>query len=419
MFRRGLFYTYLSIYLKELGLTITETTLFATLPMIFNISAQTFVWGPISDRFQLRRKLIMIGELLGGLGTILVWYYHSVAPTDFDAGMIVIYGLTIVEFFWASSNVGWTSYISDVYNVEERSKIQGQLSSMGGLGRIFGIWIGGLLYDGFQQYNDGWGFAEGPLFFVAASVMFLSIVPLFFMPEGGISTHNSEKKENSVNNIHSNDISNFNGRKFLVVFSVFIIAMVFINFGKNSNNILVSQYLTLETGFNLSSVTLSNVVNVQSISMIISGMLIGRMTVKYGDSKLLTIGTITGILGLIAYAIPYSGLEFIIIGYFLKGIADVIIMASSYTFVSVLIPAERRAKLFSVFNATFFLSWGVAGTLITGPIADFMIIEGFTQELAYQTIFIIGAIMMTIGMIIFNGLIWYLNKDRKRFYQEN
>ena len=45
MFRRGLFYAYLSIYLRHyLGLSVTETTLFATLPMVLNVLAQTFVW---------------------------------------------------------------------------------------------------------------------------------------------------------------------------------------------------------------------------------------------------------------------------------------------------------------------------------------------------------------------------------------
>ena len=35
MFRRGLFYSYLTIYLRHfLGLSVTTTTLFATFPMI-------------------------------------------------------------------------------------------------------------------------------------------------------------------------------------------------------------------------------------------------------------------------------------------------------------------------------------------------------------------------------------------------
>ncbi|MBW1695719.1 MAG: MFS transporter [Deltaproteobacteria bacterium] len=64
-FRRGLFYSFLSIYLRHfLGLSVTETTLFATLPMIINILCQTFIWGTVSDMYQLRRTLIITGEVL-------------------------------------------------------------------------------------------------------------------------------------------------------------------------------------------------------------------------------------------------------------------------------------------------------------------------------------------------------------------
>ena len=73
MFRRGLFYTYLSIYLRDfLHLSVTETTLYATLPMIMSVIFQNFVWGPLSDRFQKRRTFIISGEVLAGIGTH--WY---------------------------------------------------------------------------------------------------------------------------------------------------------------------------------------------------------------------------------------------------------------------------------------------------------------------------------------------------------
>ncbi|HUX38754.1 MAG TPA: hypothetical protein VMV44_12710, partial [Rectinemataceae bacterium] len=63
MFRRGVFYTFLGIYLRAfLGLSVTETTLFETLPMILNILFQNFVWGRITDRFQRRKSLIIAGE---------------------------------------------------------------------------------------------------------------------------------------------------------------------------------------------------------------------------------------------------------------------------------------------------------------------------------------------------------------------
>ncbi|MFX1359132.1 MAG: hypothetical protein ACFE8T_02185, partial [Promethearchaeota archaeon] len=73
MFRRGLFYTYLSIYMRDfLLLSVTETTLYATLPMIMSVTFQNFIWGPLSDKIQRRRVLIILGEIIAGGGTILV-----------------------------------------------------------------------------------------------------------------------------------------------------------------------------------------------------------------------------------------------------------------------------------------------------------------------------------------------------------
>ena len=118
MFRRGLFYAYLSIYLRHyLGLSVTETTLFATLPMIVNILCQTFIWGRISDRFQLRRTLIVIGEILAGIGTLLVWYVHRKFAQPAAAGYVIIVGLAVVEIFWSMSNIAWSALISDILSL--------------------------------------------------------------------------------------------------------------------------------------------------------------------------------------------------------------------------------------------------------------------------------------------------------------
>jgi hypothetical protein len=75
-----------------------------------------------------------------------------------------------------------------------------------------------------------------------------------------------------------------------------------------------------------------------------------------------------------------------------------------------------RAKLFAVYNATFFLSWGIAGTLISGPIIDILIREGASEVFAYQMGFIIAAIICFIGLLIFMFLeIWIRiqNKNNK------
>ena len=175
MFRRGLFYAYLTIYLRHyLGLSVTATTLFATLPMVVNILSQSFIWGRVSDRFQLRRSLIMTGEILAALGTLAVWYLHRLSMDPKLSGYILIAGLTCVELFWSMSNISWSALISDLHTEKERGRIQGRLVGMGGVGRIMGVWIGGLLYNGLNMRYEGWGFYQGTLFFVAAGVMVVS-----------------------------------------------------------------------------------------------------------------------------------------------------------------------------------------------------------------------------------------------------
>ena len=400
MFRRGLFYTYLSIYLKDfLNMSVWETTLYATLPMIMSVIFQNFVWGPISDKFQRRRTLIISGELLAGIGTFTIWLIHFSFENLYVAGYVIIIGLSCVEMFWSMSNIGWSAIISDLYPSEKRSRIMGQLTSLGGLGRIIGIFIGGLLYD------KGIGFRNGPLFFVASFVMFVSTIPMLFSPEGGIS---QEEKENE-----NSTITNENNQGNILIFIIFIVALIFINFGRNSIAVPYSQYLSLESGFAVDSIMLSFIANSRSVAVMIIGLMAGFLSKKFGHSRTLIIGSSIGIIALIITATTIH-LQLIFIGSFLIGTAEVIIYASSYAIGSILMPARIRAKLFAVYNTTFFLSWGTASTLISGPLIDFLIVNGKSEVFAYQIAFLVGALICFIGLIIFIFLeIWLKLKEKK------
>jgi MFS family permease len=402
MFRRGMFYTYLSIYLRDfLKLSVTETTLYATLPMLFSVIFQNFVWGPISDRWQKRRSLIILGEILAGFGTILVWLIHSLFSVLLIAGYIIIVGLACIEIFWSMSNIGWSALISDLYPLKDRSKIMGDLTSIGGIGRIIGITIGGYLYD------NGFGFRDGPLFLIASTVMFLSTIPMIFTPEGGIKIIEDPIIE--PDNIVGNKTS------YKTIFSIFIIALVFVNFGRNSIATIYSQYLILGDGFNVDSILLSYIANFRSIAVLITGVIAGRAGRKFGNSKIFIFGIIFAILALLITGLT-DELLFIFIGSFLIGTTDVIISASSYTIASRLIPPKIRAKLFGVYNTTFFLSWGLATTLISGPLIDLLISGGVNEVIAYQTAFIVAALITSIGFIIYIILtiLIYVKKKKER-----
>jgi len=77
MARRGLFYTFLALYLRVvLGLSVTATTLLASLSMIANSASQTFIWGKISDKYQARTILVVIGEIIAAFGYVFVYFLH-------------------------------------------------------------------------------------------------------------------------------------------------------------------------------------------------------------------------------------------------------------------------------------------------------------------------------------------------------
>jgi MFS family permease len=385
-----------------LNLSVFETTLYATLPMIASVICQNFVWGPFSDKVQKRRRFIVLGEIFAGIGTLVIWFIHFSFSSLYIAGYVIIIGLTCIEIFWSASNIGWSALISDIYPSEKRSKVMGQLQSLGGGGRIIGIFIGGLLYD------SGFGFRNGPLFFVASLVMLISTIPMLFAPEGGIELEIQETVSPSEAE---------NNQKSVLIFIIFIVALIFINFGRNSIAIPYSQYLSLDSGFNVDSVLLSFIANTRSVAIMMIGFMAGLLSKKLGHSRSLILGTFIGIIALIITATAIH-LPLIFVGGFLIGAAEVIIYASSYAIASILIPARIRAKLFAIYNTTFFLSWGVAGTFISGPLIDFLINKGISKVFAYQMAFLTGALMCLIGLLIFTFLELWLKIHKRNKHEK-
>ena len=418
MFRRGLFFTFLSIYMRYyLGLSVTATTLYATIPMVLSSIFQTFVWGRLSDRLQRRRTLIILGELIAGTLLIITYWIHTAFNDLTKAGIVIITGLSIIEIFWSMSNISWSALVSDLYPSKERSRIMGQLTSLGGVGRIIGIFLGGMLYEGFFRFQyEGWGFREGALFYIASLVMFLSTIPMFFVPEGGIKTQYLVEEKLSIitkhpeEEISSAPAQSLTERQLLRIFTILIIALMFINFGRNSIATVYSQYLKLPGLFSIeiNSEMISYIANVRSLSTILIGLLVGIFKKKFGAGITLLMGVYFALIFLLLTT--FNDLSIVFIGSFFAGASEVIIMAASYEYAAALIPEKKRAKGFGIYNASFFLSWGLAGTVIIGPIVDSLIKAEKTEIFAFRVAFYIAMIITGIGFLIFVGLIVYRKK---------
>jgi len=241
------------------------------------------------------------------------------------------------------SNIGWSAIISDLYAEKDRTGIQGKLASIGAIGRIVGVWIGGVAYDGLAHFYEGWGFDKGLLFFIASGVMLISTIPMLFVPEGGVRGPQQRAATATSKALFS--VS----RPFLV----FLVAMVFINFGQNCVAVIKTQFLVLDEGFNVSSSMLSYIVNMQSFAILIFGVMATRLARTFSDITLLVVSTLVAILYLLGFAFARS-IPLIFVANFFAGICHVMILASSYSYASRLIPPEQRGKQFALFNATSF-----------------------------------------------------------------
>jgi MFS family permease len=275
----------------------------------------------------------------------------------------------------------------------------GQFSIIGGFGGIGGAILGGVLYD-------SGGFADGSIFNIAAIAMIFSSIIVYF----SIRLNKEDEISESADNNSSEKFSLSElPSQLRTAYIVFIIALVFINFGRNSIAIITALFLEDPTGFNATGVDIALYSNVRSIANMIAGLLVGSVVAKSDDNRVLMVGIMLTIAGIFWLTIAPS-FTLALMASFLRGASEVIIGASSYSIVARMAPKEYRGRLFAYYNTTFFLSWGIAATLIAGPIADILIGQGFSNANAYRGSFIAAIVLVVIGIVVLLVAIRYARK---------
>ncbi len=397
-------YIFLSIYLRSLGLSTTEVTLMATVGMITNALTQSFLWGNLLDRFRKPVEFVAAGEMLAGLGHIfMVLGYTFFLGTNqlVAAGYVIIFCLGGIEIFWSMSNVGWSTLVSELTEIDERKKIMGQFSIVGGFGGIGGAYLGGFLYD------SGAGFVNGSIFNVAAVVMILSGIIVYF----SIRLREEVKAQKTSDtglpeNYPLSDLPS----KLRVGFLIFIVALIFINFGRNSIAIITAIFLADPTAFGATGGEIALYSNIGSIASMLSGFLVGSVVAKADDNKVMMFGIILSATA-ISWLIITPTFALALIASFLIGASHVFIESSSYSIIARIAPKEYRGRLFAYYNTTFFLSWGVAATLVAGPVADILIAAGLSNADGYRGSFVAALILIGIGIAVLIISIRYSKKN--------
>lgn len=175
--RRGVFYTFMINYLFILMGTVTSTAALGTLNMIFSSLGQNLLWGKLCDKRKIRTTLIVAGETIAAFAYIIVFLVHTTlvnAGTNYLAGLSIIFGLSILEFFWSMSDVGWAATLTDVTTPANRGKVIGAMNFIASLGRMGGILLAGLLYA------EGEGFKSGRIFYIVTALLLVGAAIMAF-----------------------------------------------------------------------------------------------------------------------------------------------------------------------------------------------------------------------------------------------
>jgi MFS family permease len=394
--RRGVFYTFMINYLFDLMQTVTFTALLGTLNMIASSLGQNFLWGRVSDRYKLRTKLIVVGESIAAMTYFIVFQIHKSllnVQANFTAGLSLILGLSLLEFFWSMSDVGWAALLTDVTTIRTRGSVVGALNFIASLGRMIGIIFAGFLYNG------GAGFRQGTIFYIVIGMLFTSATIMWVTSRAMETSETKEERENAekTEKVEERTSAEYNGQTY----TWFLISLTVIVIGAACISQVFLLFLKIPEGLNASDPEMSTILTAWTLGGMLISLLSGWLADRVGRIKVIFMGLFLAILTplLFGSALTISTMALI---YGLNGVAFWTLQIVGFTFVGDIIPEDRRGRLFSRYNTVMALSWGPAGLLVGGPFVDFQTKAlGIPLYTACVNAFYASSIIVALGTLLF------------------
>lgn len=391
--RRGVFYTFMIPYLHMLMGTVTWTAALGTLNMIGSSLGQNLLWGRICDKYKARTKLIISGEMIAAVTYVLVFLIHRFlrdSGNNFSAGLSIIFGLSILEFFWSMSDVGWAALLTDFTTPQIRGRVIGTLNFIASVGRMTGV-----LYSGFL-YNDGEGFLNGTIFYIVIALL-LAGVSLMVFTSRRIKTDKTEEQCTQTTAKQDSLSNKQNERKYWM----FLISLIVMILGAASISQIFLLFLQLPNGLNFSDPQMTLVVSAWTVGGMIASLGAGRLSDRFGRLKVLLFGLSLAIVTPLFYSFA-SSVPLMSFVYGLNGVSFWTIQTVGFVFAGDMIPKDKRGRLLGRYNTVMALSWGPAGILIGGPFADLQVGRlGLSPFTAYVNAFYASSIIVLIGTVLF------------------
>jgi len=400
--RRGVFYSFMYIYLFSLLGNITTTAALGTLTMLMSAVGQNFLWGKISDRYRLRAQLVVVGEVVAGLtyiGVFLVHKFFIDSGSDFSAGLSLIIGLALLEFFWSMSDVGWAALLTDITTLETRGSFVGSINFVMSVGRMTGITMASVLYA------EGSGFRQGTIFYLVAAMLMSGAIIMWLVSRSVKSSSASvpqdsrEKEKTLLPN--EPRVSVYSSLENEQAFLWFLIALTIIVLGVASVNQIFPIFLQLNDGLAANDLEVGFILSAWTLGGMTASLAAGKLADKIGRLVVILAGLLVAAATPVFYGfVPNVG--FMALVYGLNGMAFMTLQTAGFALAGDIIPEHRRGRLLSRYNSVMALSWGPAGLLIGGPIADVQTrVLGASARTAYVNAFFVSSSLIVLGTLVF------------------
>jgi len=358
------------------GLAPSLALFIMTWDNIINMFVQPWV-GAKSDqtwnRIGRRKPWILLGAPLALLGFVFIPFAQSVIA-------IAVF-ILITNFGMALFRSPTVSWLGDLFEPNNRSKANGVINLMGGVGGLLAYFGGGILFNSFGRIAP---FIAGAI----AMVVALSVVLLFVKEPEKIRTETSEKQAGVLENLKT-IFNNPDKSGFFVLLGILLWFMAF-----NALETGLSSFAVFTLG--MEAGTASIYAGLVTISFILFSVPAGFIGTRYGRGITIRIGLVgLAIVTLAGYFIIQSAITFAII-LVLAGFLWAMVNVNSLP----LVYDHGDEKRIGAFTGLYYFSSQLAAVL--GPTLGGILVDILGDQ--YRWLWLFSFVFMTFAFFAMLGV---------------
>lgn len=368
------------------GLIKSSTVLgvIMTLDNFFGLIFQPY-FGALSDKtktkFGRRMPFIIIGIPLSALFFFMIPFYNELGNLfPFDIRLIILMiSVICMNFFMSIYRAPATALMPDATPTRLRSRANGIITAMGGLGTIIAFSLGGKLFNINYRYP----------FVVGSAIMIVAVIALFFFHKEPEEPYSADEQESEK--VDTGFLFGKNGEKPAILKTPSLLNMLITVFFWYCGFECINAFFTLycQEKFNILPGDATQMLAPMAVIFMICAFPAGYVGGKIGRKKSMLIGNAVVVTAfIIVFMLKEQTFLSVLLG--ISGMGWSLITTNAYPAVAEMAPKGHTGQ-YTGYYYVFTFAASIASPILYGLTVDIL------RSQAY--LFIFGAIMFILGMV--------------------